>query len=241
MNERLWDEIKSRGYWRMNFRPVDPAALNSLTLDQCLRVTQEAEVQLRGWYYPHVPRRVDADSGIRRMDRYVESWTDWMGHRDLWRMYESSQFLHYRALKEDWRQLDTFMPDSAPTSGREPIELPVLGVVNNLWLLVEVFEFLARLHQRGLYGPGADVSLQLHRGTVDDERTLWIEDQRRMPFSYPRTNGAAVLTYKRTFAPAEVVERKQRAAEAARFFFDKFGWTPSDDQLAKEIDDLYRL
>ena len=71
---------------------------------------------------------------------------DWMAHREFWRMYESSQFLHYRSVQEDWRERDTWFGQE-PTRRGERVAGPVLGVINNLWLFVEVFEFLSRLHR----------------------------------------------------------------------------------------------
>ncbi len=241
MNPSLIEEITSRGYWRINFRPLDPAALGSLSLQRCQQVVRDAEVQLRGWYYPHVPTREDEGSGIRLLGNYVEAWTDWMAHREFWRMYESSQFLHYRAVQEDWRERDAWFGQD-PNRHGEPITGPVLGVINNLWLFVEVFEFLSRLHQQSsLYEAGANVTLELHRGGLGTARTLWIDQAGRLAFLPAKSNGADVLRVGRSYSPAEIAEPKDRALETAEAIFGKFGWTPSADQLIKDIDSLYQL
>jgi hypothetical protein len=121
-----------------------------LSLEQCLQAVQVAEVSLRGWNYPHFPRREGEDTGFERKGTFVEAWIDWMSHREFWRMYTGSQFLHYRAVNEDWREREHWGGDDRAEVGREAG--PVLGIINNLWQIAEVFEFLTHLHQKvGLY------------------------------------------------------------------------------------------
>jgi len=236
MKKEFIDSIKSRGYWRINFRPVALATDDALSLNACEDVISQSAVRLRGWDYPHIPGRRGDDTGIERHDKFVQGWVDWMNHREFWRMYTSSQFLHYRALHEDWVERNQLVQNT--TQGIP--ETPVLGVLTNLWLIVEICEFLSRLvSQRGLYQDGVGLSLQFHSGP--EARTLWIEDPMRVPFTYDRTTSATVISFERTVTPAEVADPKTLAAEVARHIFDRFGWEPSDEQLAYDIDKLYHL
>lgn len=242
MREDVLQDIRSRGYWRVNFRPVDIDALDSLSLERCQRAVQVAEVSLRGWNYPHFPRREGEDTGFERKGTFIEAWTDWMSHREFWRMYTSSQFLHYRAINEDWREREQWGGDVrvAASHGTDP----VLGIINNLWLVAEVFEFLSRLHQKaGLYSQGVDVSLQLHQGFSLSEqgRVLWADDPGRFPLGYGRRSNAPVLEYRRRLSPGDTAQPKNQAIRATQYLFDKFGWSPSAELLQRDIETLYIL
>src|SRR5690349_1351560 len=101
MKDGLIEKIQSKAYWRINFRPlVLPETM--LSLPQCNDLVDKCHVELRGWDYPHMSRRRDVDSDYGPAGKYYEHWIDWDQHIEFWRMFRSSQYLHYRALWEDW-------------------------------------------------------------------------------------------------------------------------------------------
>lgn len=216
--------------------------MDSLSLGQCQQAIQVAEVSLRGWNYPHFPRREGEDTGFEREGTFIEAWIDWMSHREFWRMYTSSQFLHYRAINEDWLERERWGADAHVGVGSETG--PVLGITNSLWQIAEIFEFVSRLQQKaGLYSQGVDVSIQLHQGSSlkGQGRALRADDPGRFPFGYDRRTGALVLEFRRQLSPADLAEPKVQAIKAAQYLFDKFGWTPSADLLQRDIETLYNL
>lgn len=226
MNQALIDKIKTRGYWRINFRPLAPAK-PALTLNDCLRAVERNQVSLRGWNYPHVPSRTD---DIGRLANAVEAWTDWSTHNEYWRMYSSTQFIHYRSIAEDWRGSSPF-----EQSGDAP-EQQVLGVVYHTWTLAEVFEFLARLTKDGLYQEGVEVSISLMNTAG---RVLRIDDPDR-EFTYERITNAESLLYESELTVRQIAAPKARAGDAVLFFWDKFGFEPARDQVTTVIEQLYR-
>jgi hypothetical protein len=236
MNDQFPDEIKSRGYWRINFRPL---ALPSpeLTLVQAQEVVERSTVSLRGWDYPHIPRRTGDDTGIDHLENCVQNWVDWQDHREFWRMYTSSQFLHYRAIHEDWRERSRWA-ERPPTRWGRVLEGPVLAVLGNIWVIAEIFEFLARLVRSGLYADGVEVTVQLMntRG-----RLLYIEETARTPFSYDRSTQAESITYQVTMSAMDTQDPKVQTATAVNYIFDRFHWIPNAEQLAKDIEELYQL
>ncbi len=239
MKASLVESIRSRGYWRVNFQPLRPAVNGPLSLHQCSHVVQSNAVRLRGWDYPHFPQRSADDSGLDRMNDYVQGWIDWSGHREFWRMYASSQYLHYRALYEDWTELE-HLPASARRPTGIPDDKPLLGVVGNLWLIAEIVEFMSRLvTSGGLYEEGLRLSLQLHNGSTG--RALSLDDPSRFGFSYARTTEAALIDFNKDLSAADVVEPRKLAIKAARHVFDRFGWVPADEQLESDISKLYKL
>jgi hypothetical protein len=230
------ESIRSRGYWRVNFQPLHPRKDGPLTLQQCENVVQASGVRLRGWDYPHFPERRGDDTGIDRLADCVQGWIDWSDHREFWRMYTSSQYLHYRAIGEDWPELAHWRDGTSNGAS----EKPQLGVITNLWLISEATEFLSRLTTTAsLYADGLRLSLELHSGISG--RTLHIDDTGRTPFSYDRTTQAPVIRFTKEVNAAEAADPRSLAVEAAGYIFDRFGWTPSDEQLLTEVNKLYEL
>lgn len=227
----------------MNFRPVAVQDLDLLDLNGCVSSVRTADVSLRGWNYPHVPSRNDDRSGVINVGSYVEAWTDWMSHRELWRMYTSTQFLHYRAVNEDWldRERGGIPADITAAQRRHGA---TLGIISCLWHLAEVFEFVARLHQTAaLYRSGAAVVIELHQGNqlLGQPRTLRADERGRVPLSSDYTNYASLLSYQVALNPVSIDDAKAHALDAAQHFLGKFGWTPKRDLLATDLDRLYQL
>lgn len=237
MNDDFLESIKSRGYWRVNVRPTQPPR-EEVALGACLPVIERASVSLRGWDYPHVPHREGKDAGVERHQSYIQAWTDWLSHREFWRMYRSGQFLHFRALNEDWRDREH---GAAEQAWNRMGPGPVLGVTSNLWFIAEVFEFVSRLVQQNpaLYDGGAEVRLLLVSG--DTRRSLWIDDRTRMPFSHDKATNAPEISYAVPVSAEELADPKTQAERAAKHIFERFGWDASADQLRSEVERLYDL
>jgi hypothetical protein len=66
-----------------------------------------------GWDYPHVDHHNEVARGA-----------DWVGQEcqledelEVWRLYQSGQFVHYFAMADEWRDLSSLRP---PDSGWKP-------------------------------------------------------------------------------------------------------------------------
>src|ERR1700752_3656587 len=157
MKPELVEKIRSRGYWRTNFEPL--VAKQKLRLGECRDIVEKNSVGLRGWNYPHYPRRIADDSGLEPGANYYEGWIDWWSHLEFWRMYESGQFLHYVALVEDWQEKDGWMD-----SREQRIEpKTVIGITGSIvYELTEIYEFLSRLAAAGVYDEGVRTNVSLN-------------------------------------------------------------------------------
>ncbi len=231
MKDGLLEKIRSRGYWRINFQPTDYPG-EKLTLEQCWDLVEKSSVRLRGWDYPHVPRRQDDQSGSQPCGEYFEGWVDWQHHKEFWRMYRSQQFIHYLALREDWYQEGEFTSEAA----KQIKPGTVVGVIGTVvYQTTEIFEFLSRLTRSGVYESGAlvDISLQNMKG-----RALRIEDPMRGDFITPRTTGAEAIAIKRQCGADEVLTGAAELAKGAIVeIFDNFGWhNPPIDQIKADQD-----
>ncbi len=218
MKERLLETIKSRGYWRINFQPlVMPKNISSL--GDCKEVVEKSVVSLRGWEYPCFPRDTDENHGLQPGDKYYEAWIDWGGeHKEYWRMYQSSQFIHYLALREDWLKESMFLSD--PRWTREPGAS--LSLVGATYQITEIFEFMSRLGKNGLYDEGVRLNLSLHNTA---QRSLWLRDFNRMPLSQDYRTGAETIRFENVYSKDEILSKgKENAFNIIVCIFDRFGW-----------------
>src|SRR3989442_1688113 len=96
--KELDQTVRSRGFWRVVIRPsrfvAERAPLRDLET-----IVRDSIVQLRGWDYPHFPRE-----GVTRGDDFILALTEagWLAHLEVWRLYQSGQFIHLFAMREDW-------------------------------------------------------------------------------------------------------------------------------------------
>ncbi len=91
------------------------------------------------------------------------------------------------------------------------------GVV---YLFTEIYEFLLRLINSGLYDEGVLVSISL-KNTLN--RKLWL-DYRAMPFSEPMKAQIKDIEYSREFSKNEILNKSQELAlEGITYIFERFG------------------
>ena len=93
---KLLTNIKSRGHWRVVIHPTNFVEDRVPDLGSLQRILEKTSVQLNGWYFPHI-------DGFRELDKGA----DWVGQEivcgeihELWRFYQSGQFIHYFAIPE---------------------------------------------------------------------------------------------------------------------------------------------
>jgi hypothetical protein len=145
-------------------------------------------------------------------------------------MYQSGQFLHYLALREDW-----FDENHGYNDLKEQIKpmssLNVIGSV--VYQIAEIFEFLSRLANSGIYEEGVRASISLNN-TLN--RQLWISDPMRAPFleSY-KTAAFKIESVNELSMDKAVGNSKQLAMEAMLQILDHFGWhNPPIETLKKD-------
>lgn len=225
MNQALIDKIRSFGYWRVNIRPQG-APIENLTFARCRELVEKNKVSLRGWDYPHVSRN-DDHGGYQNAEDHVVSWCDWYPHVEFWRMYRSSQFLHYKALRED---IYGDIPNRP--------EGPFLSVGSTIYTLTEIFEFTFRLFRAGLYKNGAVTHITIGNTAG---RELWIGDPMRMGFSYARKTAAQQIKLEHALSVSELeAEPLDISSKMAVELFDHFNWQASISQIRSDQERFYK-
>lgn len=235
-HEEVIKTIKSKGYWRISFEPLEYIE-QAIQLSKCKELVEKNSLHLRGWDYPHVSHRQGDDSKLEVGANYWQSWLDWKGenHKEFWRMYQSTQFIHYLALREDWldgyRQRNIMSDDSYVREGEG------LGVVATTYQITEIFEFLTRLMTDGLYESGVKVSIALHNTR---NRSLLVDSSHRIGFSYLRQTSADIIPFEGTYSKEEIMEKaKDKAFDAIVYFFERFGWESPNIEVIKSDQDNF--
>lgn len=227
LREGLLNKIKSRGYWRINFRPLVYNPQRIKNLPDCKKIIEECSVEFRGWDYPHFPRREGEDTGLAPGNNYYEGWIDWGAHKEIWRMYQSGQFIHYLALNEDWWEEDSWY--SAELRKIPP--KTILTVVGTVYHFTEIFEFLNRLTQKGIYDEGIEISILL--GNTQNRR-LEILDPMRAPFLREYKTGGKPIQFSQKYSKEKILENsKTLALETIIYFFHRFGWDEPNVEVIK--------
>lgn len=221
MKTGLLERIKKAGHWRVNFRPLAPLD-PQLTFQQCFELVRDNAVSIRGWDFPHVSRRQDEEGGWSRGETFHENWCDWYGFYEFWRMYKSSQFLSYNALREDTKE-----------EGR----VGTLNIIGTVYSITEFVEFANRLYKAGLYPEGINVSIELRNSA---NRSLEVGPM-RMPFLDRKSTSAQTIRLERNLNAKRIREdHLSEAVDIILELFDYFGWNPTREQIAADQDRFYR-
>ncbi len=214
----LLNEIKSKGYWRINFRPlIDEKIISDLS--QTKELIKKHHVELRGWDYPYYPLRSDSQGNLKIYNNFCEGYSDWEDMKEVWRFYESGQFIHYLALREDWERSDFTKTQ----------EKPCLEVSSTIYQLVEIFEFASRLAAKtDIYKNGININIQIFK---TKNRKLHLFNG-SLPGEFTGSNEENISCFNTTLTTAELISNPDKcAAQAAKKTFSLFGFERSDGYI----------
>jgi hypothetical protein len=229
MKEGLLERIRQVGHWRVNYRPLR-AATEQLSLARCREVVEKARVSMRGWDFPHISYSRDdkpESGGYDNAGDHLENWTDWYGFAEFWRMYRSTQFLTYIALREDTMKEEHGNP-----------QVPILEVVSTIYSITEFFEFAHRLAGQGLYDAGANISIILS-GTQGRHLRAGVG---KFPFLHALTTSAPNVEIDHRLSADQLRSDEYRsfAVKACLEVFDQFGWNPARSQIEADQERFYQ-
>jgi len=224
-SKEIVEKIKSRGYWRINFQPL----VNSQKLKKvsdCKDIVEKNNVSLRGWDYPHFPSRTN-ELGLGK--NFCQGWIDWGFLKEFWRMYQSGQFVNYLALREDWFDVDDWYGERT----KSIIHGSCLEIIWTVYQITEIYEFLSRLANKGIYDEGVNVIIALNNTT---NRKLWIINPSRAPLSYDRVNPMETIELPpKQYNKDEIITKsKELALEMIIEIFTRFNWDNPPIETIKE-------
>ncbi|MBA7587009.1 hypothetical protein ES708_29019 [subsurface metagenome] len=228
MNQQgLIEKIKSKGYWRVAIRPTTFNKLHVPTLGEVQKLVQSCIVSLRGWDYPHWNQDT-----VQNMEDWVESWVDWKYFIEYWRFYQSGQFTHLFALHEDYMNMSDILPQNDPP---RPSHTGYLGFDSTVLTLTEIFEFAARLANKGILGPKAFISVGVHN--IRDYQLIAL-DRTRLHFglfsNYVHASEHPIVIEKEIPEQELVAKPDEFALDYAINIFERFQWSNPPRQVFSE-------
>ena len=226
-------KIQSRGYWKVIIRPNTFAEKRIADFAELHPILQKTYVQLRngGWEFPHLDYRTQPSAN----KDWIGQESEWEKYLELWRFYQSGQFVSFKGLYEDWMDNSTRY---SPPTGWQPSQF--LEIEDTLLQFTEIFEFASRLAftQAGDEQMHLEISVHNLKG-----RGLKLDMQRKSS-SWLRTLTASVneLPYTDDLPTAKLVANtRELALKPAVELFQRFGWN-SDVAILRDIrDDLLNL
>lgn len=229
MTSEMVDLIRTRGYWRINFRPERFTHQFNSAAD-CLRVVESCAVRIRGWEYPAILKGSRSVKELYADDGYAQEIR--LGNfLEFWKLFRTGQFIHYAALAEDWFE-NTSQPVGPPPDMIQPNTR--LSFEEAIYRVAEIYEFLARLVGAGLYEGSVGVRIELHNLKG---REIWIQSRHRGHFPHPHTTaGSAVVLDERLEVGKVVANPSAFAAAHLQRIFRSFGFSPSLEQMNAEVE-----
>lgn len=216
------NKLKSRGYWKVNFYPKNP---NPSVIGKVLdakEIVKTSAIELRGWDYPHFPTQTREHQDIYVAKDKIEAWIDWENYKEVWRLYQSGQFIHLFGLREDWYEEDSWISENDPYKKNKPGS--IVSVLGTVYSITEIFAFLRNLVEAGLYEGGVVVEISLQN---TKNRSLVVMDPRRAPlFGDYKCRTDEIELSKKTFEKAEVIDNYLNLAlDTMVDLFQQFNWS----------------
>jgi len=237
VKDKLLKEIRSRGYWRILFEPLELQNIDSPI--KCKQLVKESSVHLRGWPFPHCSDySKEGEFDVCVGDSFAEGWTSVDKYRELWRLFQSGQFINNQGLREDWSE-GVVIKNMWRTGDVELKPMEKLGLVSTVFLITEIYQFLSRLCQKGLYNGGVKVSISLNN---TNNRELFIEQMDRVPFSSPKKTLGDPITFEKIYFPDEILSKpNELALITIVHFFQRFDWeNPNVEVIKKDQERLIK-
>lgn len=214
----LLEKIRSRGYWKVVIHPATFMEKRVSNIAELYPLLQKISVQLRGWDFPHL----DTQTKLHIDKDWIGQDPEWEEYLELWRFYQSGQFVDFMGLDEDWRDQSKLRP---PPGDWKPCLF--LDVKETVFQLTEIFEFASRL---SLTEAGDDqMHLEIAVSGLKD-RLLRVEP-RRVPLR-PRKASIQEFPYSVDLSRTELITAsRELALKPAVELFQRFGWDPGLDIL----------
>ena len=222
-------------HWRVNYRPSVFNEGLIASIGACQELVRSTKLSLRGWDFPHYDTR-NGKSEVGK--NWIGSSIEFGNHMEYWKLFQSGQFLHLQAVREsldaDWK---TKLEGAARSHAhwRADVDWETVpgyfSLVNFIYTVTEVFEFAARIAQRGVYTGEVAISIGLHgvRGFVLTPEL----DRAWMDYRALSEN-----TLEQTWtveSRALIAGSRDAAASALVWFFERFDWqSPNTDMIRRD-------
>ncbi|MGI0042357.1 MAG: hypothetical protein ACRD47_01490 [Nitrososphaeraceae archaeon] len=209
--------ILKRGNWRVLVRPVR-FNKDEISLEKARDIVRNNEVRLRSWKYPMWLHN-NSSSGygtILNHSNFVECIIDHHVNKEIWRFYQSGQFVHRFSFREDW-----------------PTNTKTFDALNALYRITEIFRFAASVVSKyKMFDAGVTIRIGLYdllnRKLVTPEPDSLIFGEYKCHEEY--------LQFGDNYTKEKLVGTSvEQALDFALYFFTRFNWlNPELKHLLRE-------
>lgn len=228
-------------HWRINFRPNKFEEDFIPSLSKCYGIIEKNKLSLRGWDYPYLSSR-DTERG--QGNNWVASWSEFMGHCEYWRFYQSGQFLHLFSVREvtagGWK--DELQSDlKSHLSRLDDIDWKTIpgffSFINFIYSVTEIFEFAARLCQSQVYTGTLTIKID-----IKDIKGFALSAPVERAWDHYYAAGENVLSKTLEVEPGQLIAASQEISlSTIVWFFERFGWmSPSEDVIRQDQEKLLK-
>ena len=222
----LLNKIRSRGHWKVVIRPMTFVETRISSIAFLQPIIEKTSVQIRGWDFPHI----DPHARIEFHENWIEQASEWLEYLEIWRLYQSGQFVDIFAIPSDWFDQSSHGPLDWETGTR-------LLIADALFTLTEIFEFASRL---ALTEAGDDaVYIEITLAGLAG-RELFVGDPGRRPL-FPGRYKTRMSEFKRRLDKPRselLASARDLALTEALELFSHFGWDTTRDHLREWQDRL---
>jgi hypothetical protein len=230
-NDELISDIKSLGYWRIEFRSTEYKARRITTRASMEALVSKASVSLRGWPYPYYETGKTAFPG----GQWLEGRIMWGNYREYWRLYESGQWIHYARVYGAGEKREEVFKGRSPLP---PVHEGYIHVRGLLFTLTEMFQFAVGISQSGILDPTAYLSVQLHN---TKDYMLYESFDRFFTDRYVNPTDVPIM-FEQTLPVNELLaSANQMALDMAIKVYSVFNWTPADAAIRTLGEDQKKL
>lgn len=208
----------------VEIRPTRFDKLRIPTFSKAQEIVQSCIVTLRGWDYPHWN-----PNNVQNMEDWIEASEDWGEYIEYWRFYRSGKFIHVFALHEDYIDMEKALPIRYP---QRPKRAGYLGFISATYQVTEVFEFAARLANKGALDPKAFVSIGLH--SVKDHQLIAFDTSRFLGDDYVYTSDGPIVIEKEIPEQDLIAKPDEFALDYIVEIFERFQWNNPPRQVLSE-------
>ena len=217
----LLDKIRSRGHWRVLIRPANFEKHRVSEITGLYPIIEKTSVRFRGWDFPHIGKYQPSVLGD-----HIAQDTEQDIFDEMWRFYQSGQFIHYSGFIED--RLDRHKSWQPPQGWKPGVSLDPVGVI---FRCTEIFEFAARL----TFTEAADAQTHLEISANGIKGRILKSETGRL--NTPGTYQCQIenLDLKYDYPNVHLVANtRELALDPVKELFNRFGWN-TDKSFLKDI------
>lgn len=212
--DEIYKQIKTSGYWKIRFTPLEKVEKNFDELENAIRNSQ---VEDRA-PFPSIDR--NKSGSIKRGCNYIiHEFSEDMNSPQLWCFFKSTQFIYFRRALED---------DPRVAKGDEEKYILIRNVVLTMR---EILEFLCNLHgDHHFYTKGVTITIDFMK---TKDRQLLDESSGRFKDGIFRGQSTAAkeIHVETTVEPSDLQDVTQISDDLSWKFFEYFAWHPPKETL----------